>query len=175
MAASIRTRWPDRRHIASAIGIVPWLFRALAYPLHTGRKSLRETIDLSRAKCRQNCRNHRTDSRFSRYFLCSDRFGLFISDLAAIELRQLQLDEIGRDTVGAPCVTSSNNPAADILAKLQLERCLQSSPRDFMSRLRLRPREVSVLSFSVAQPRGTPRAPPKSAATGSIPAIRESK
>ncbi len=48
--------------------------------------------------------------------------GLFIIQLAAIELREPQLDEVGRNTVGALRVAPSDNAVSDILAKLQFER-----------------------------------------------------
>lgn len=51
------------------------------------------------------------------------RLGFLVTEFAAIELRQPQLNEVGRNAVSALRVTSSDNTVSNILAKLQLERC----------------------------------------------------
>ena len=48
--------------------------------------------------------------------------GLFIVQLAAIELRQSQLDEVGGNAISALRIAPSDDAVSDILAKLQLER-----------------------------------------------------
>ena len=47
---------------------------------------------------------------------------LLIVQLAAIELRQPQLDEVSRNAIGALRIAPSNHAVSDILAKLQFER-----------------------------------------------------
>jgi hypothetical protein len=50
-------------------------------------------------------------------------FGLLFRQLAAVELGQPQLDEVGRDIMAALRVAPTDDARPDILAELQLERC----------------------------------------------------
>ncbi|WP_412066281.1 hypothetical protein [Rhizobium sp. SYY.PMSO] len=70
----------------------------------------------------------RSSRRGLRLIFSDDaRLGFFPGEFAAIELRQPQLNEVGRDVVSALRVTPPDNTVADILTKLQLERCRLSS------------------------------------------------